>query len=171
MFDNALPDQLLTSNSIALSAADKEDAFGEAPLDSRPQGPENTVTQPDAMDEHRGFANTGLSSEVQKTMRELVRKIRLSEFFKTHAFEPEINTDDARALMQVARPELLKDYIKKKGSIYLLFIKVDGEECKCLWCGNVQLGKPQRAVGHFRMKHLGHKPYTCNIEHDTEKVW
>jgi len=104
-------------------------------------------------------------------MRALVRKVRLLEFFKTHALEPNINTEDARTLMQVARPELLKDYIKEKGSVYTLFIKVEGQECKCLWCGDIQRGKPQRAIGHFRMKHLDRKPYTCNLEHDPGKVW
>ena len=94
---------------------------------SQPRATENTGAQPDAMDEDRGFVDTNLSSEVQKTMRALVRKVRLLEFFKTHALEPNINTEDARTLMQVARPELLKDYIKEKGSVYTLFIKVEGK--------------------------------------------
>ena len=129
------------------------------------------VSQRAELDPELGFVDTNLSLEVQKTMREVVQNIRLSEFFKTHAPEPKINTDDGRALMQVARPELLVDYRKRKGSIYSLFIKVDEQECKCLWCGDVQLGKPQRAIGHFRMKHLDHKPFICNLDHGNGEVW
>ena len=52
---------------------------------------------------------------------------------------------------------LWRGYGTKAKSIYSLFIKADGKECKCLWCGDVQKGKLQRAVGHFRAKHLGHE--------------
>lgn len=123
------------------------------------------------MDEGRGFLNTNLSSEVQKAMRELVGKIRTEGFFATHAFEPTIGTDGANTLMQVAPPALWDKYTKNNKSIYSLFIGVEGDNCTCLWCGNVQHGKLKRAVGHFRAKHLGHRPFSCGLAHVTGKVW
>ena len=132
---------------------------------------ENTEAQPNAMDEGCGFLDTTLSSEIQKGMRKLVDKIRLSEFFTKHAVEPNLGTDDANILIQGASPELWSGHEGEKKSIYSLFVKVDGNECKCLWCGDVQHGKLKRAIGHFRAKHLGHKPFACSMSHATEKVW
>ena len=104
-------------------------------------------------------------------MRLLVRKIRLSTFFVNQTLEPSLGTPEASALMAVAPSERLIGYGTKGESIYSLFVGVKGEDCECLWCGDVQRDKLPRAIGHFRAKHLGHKPYTCGLAHDDEKVW
>ena len=132
---------------------------------------ENTGTQVDAMDEARGFVNPNLEPEVQKAMRDLIAPIRASQFVRDNKLEPNIGTHEAVELMAVASPEVWQGYGTKAKSIYSLFIKVDGKECKCLWCGDVQQGKLQRAVGHFRAKHLGHEPYLCDEVHVGTDAW
>jgi len=124
------------------------------------------------MDEALGFRNTGLPPEVQQAMRLLVRKIRLSAFFTNGELEPILGGPfDASALMAVVSSDLWTGYGTKGQSIYSLFIKMDGEDYTCLWCGDVQHAKPLRALGHFRKKHLRHKPFTCGSVHADENVW
>ena len=125
----------------------------------------------DAADEVSGFGDTDLPSEVQQAMRLLVRKIRLSTFFVDETSEPSLGTIEATALMADVSSDLWIGYGTKGKSIYSLFIRVDGEDCECLWCGDVQRGKLLRAIGHFRAKHLGHKPFACDLVHADEKVW
>jgi len=104
-------------------------------------------------------------------MRRLVRAIRDSKFVKNNTLEPDIGTHEANTLMAVAPPELWTDYETKGESIYSLFNKVDGEAYECLWCGDIQMSKPLRALGHFRAKHLGHKPFICRLVHTGNEVW
>lgn len=132
----------------------------------QPGAPENTGPQADAAkDEARGFENLNLAPDVQKAMRDLIAPLRAAPFFRDNALEPSIGTHDAVELMAVAPPELWQGLGTKAKSIYSLFVRVDGKECKCLWCGDVQQGKLQRAVGHFRAKHMGHEPYLCGEVH------
>lgn len=120
---------------------------------------------------HRDFGDPDLPPEVQQAMKKLVRKIQRSAFFAANALEPPLGTLDANALMAVAPPELWSGYGTKGRSVYSLFVKVDGEDYTCLWCGDVQRGKLQRAIGHFRTRHLGHKPFLCGSIHADNKVW
>ena len=124
-----------------------------------------------AADEVPGFVDADLPPDVQQAMRLLVRKIRLSSFFTNQTLEPSLGTLEASALMAVASSELWIGYGTKGKSIYSLFIRVDGEDCMCLWCGDVQRSKLLRAIGHFRVKHLGHKPFICGSAHADEKAW
>ena len=123
------------------------------------------------MDESLGFVSLGLSTEVQKAMRDLVAAIRTSQFFNNKMLEPNLGTPEASALMAVASDGLWRGYGTKAKSIYSLFIEVDEKECKCLWCGNVQKGVMERAIGHFRAKHLGHEPFLCDCIHVGNEVW
>ena len=125
----------------------------------------------DAAEEVSGFGHTGLPPEVQHAMRLLVRKILLSTFFVDKTFEPSLGTLEASALMADVSSDIWTGYGMKGKSIYSLFIRVDGDDCECLWCGDVQHGKLLRAIGHFRAKHLGHKPFACDLQHADEKVW
>ena len=128
--------------------------------------PENTGPQTDAgMDAARGFENLNLAPEVQQAMRDLIVRIRAAPFARDNEQEPNIGTHEAVELMAVAPPELWHGFGTKAKSIYSLFVRVDGKECKCLWCGDVQQGKLQRAVGHVRAKHMGHEPYLCGEVH------
>jgi len=104
-------------------------------------------------------------------MRDLIVAIRASPFFINNKLEPNLGTLEAVTLTAVTSDRLLHGYGTKAKSIYSLFIKVDGKECKCLWCGDVQKGKLQRAVGHFRAKHLGHEPFPCGEIHIGNEVW
>jgi hypothetical protein len=143
----------------------------QAGTDAGPSSHRNIEEQADAADETRGFRETGLPLEVQRAMRDLVRKIRESTFFVNQALEPFLGTLEANALMKVAPSELWIGYGTKGRSIYSLFIKVDGDDYECLWCGDVQHDKPLRAIGHFRTKHLCHKPFTCDLTHADGKPW
>jgi len=142
-----------------------------AESDAGPSRNRNLEVEVDAADEGPGFGDTDLPLEVQQAMRLLVRKIRLSTFFANQTLEPPLGTLEASALMAVASSDLWIGYGTKGKSIYSLFIRVDGKDCKCLWCGDVQRGKLLRAIGHFRAKHLRHKPYTCILAHVDEKAW
>ena len=159
------------SPDVATPPAKRARRISQPNTPEMPEAPESIEAQVDPKDESRGFLDTDLPLDVQKAMRDLVTNIRLSVFFTIATFEPNIGTHDANALMLVASPELWNDYGTKEKSIYSLFIKTDGNECKCLWCGDIQLGKLQRAIGHFRAKHLGHKPFACDLVHTVEKVW
>ena len=125
----------------------------------------------DAADEGPCFRDTDLPPEVQLAMSLLVRRIRLSTFFVNQTLEPTLGTLDANVLMAVAPSELWIGYGTRGKSIYSLFIRVDGEDCECLWCGDVQRGKLLRAIGHIRAKHLRHKPFICSLAHTDEKTW
>jgi hypothetical protein len=137
----------------------------------QPSVPENIGTQVDTTDESLGFVSLNQRPEVQKAMRNLVVAIRASQFFIDNKLEPNIGTHEGVGLMAGGSDELWRGYGTKAKSIYSLFIKVDGKECKCLWCGDVQKGKLQRAVGHFRAKHLGHEPFLCDDVHVGNEVW
>ena len=139
--------------------------------DAGPSRNRNLEAEVDAADEGPSFGDTDLPPEVQQAMRLLVRKIRLSTFFANQTLEPSLGTLEASALMAVASSELWIGYGTKGKSIYSLFIRVDGEDCRCLWCGDVQRGKLLRAIGHFRVKHLGQKPYICGLSHVDEETW
>jgi len=119
----------------------------------------------------RDFRSLDERPEVQKAMRDLVVAIRASRFFIYNELEPILGTSEATALMAVASEELWLGYGTKGASIYSIFIGVDGDEYECLWCGAVLRGKPLRAVGHFREKHLGHKPFPCGEVHVGDQVW
>ena len=139
--------------------------------DAGPSRNHNTEAGVDAADESLDFRDADLPPEVRQAMRLLVSKIKNSTFIVNQTLEPFLGTLDASTLMAVAPSELWIGYGTKGKSIYSLFIRVDGEDCECLWCGDVQRGKLLRAIGHFRAKHLGHKPYTCDLAHANEKVW
>lgn len=139
--------------------------------DAGPSRNRNLEAEVDPADEGPDFSDTDLPPEVREAMRLVVSKILDSTFIVNQTLEPSLGTLDASALMAVAPPELWIGYGTKGKSIYSLFIRVDGEDCKCLWCGDVQRGKLLRAIGHFRAKHLGHKPFTCGLAHADEKVW
>ena len=138
---------------------------------SNPNAPENTGTQVVSTDESLGFGSLNQQPEVQKAMRDLVVAIRASKFFINNKPEPNLGTLEAVTLTAVASDGLWRGFGTKAKSIYSLFIKVDGKECKCLWCGDVQKGKLQRAVGHFRAKHLGHEPFLCDESHVGNEAW
>jgi len=104
-------------------------------------------------------------------MKDLVVAIRASRFFIDNELEPILGTSEAAALMAVASEELWFGYGSKGKSIYSIFIVVDGKEYKCLWCSVVLGGKYLRAIGHFREKHLGHKPFPCGEVHVGDQVW
>jgi len=140
-------------------------------LVSQPSVPESTGTQVDPTDESGGFLSLDEQPEVQKAMRDLVVAIRTSQFLTDNKPEPNIGSYAAVDLMAVAPDKLWRGYGTKAKSIYSLFIKVDGKECKCLWCGDVQKDKLQRAVGHFRAKHLRHEPFHCGDVHVGDEVW
>ena len=137
----------------------------------QPNATGSTVTQVNSTDESLGFVSLAQQPEVQKAMRDLVAAIRTSQFFIDKELEPNLGTQEAVALMAIASAGLWQGYGTKAKSIYSLFIKVDGKECMCLWCGDVQKGKLQRAVGHFRAKHLGHEPFLCDDIHVDDEVW
>ena len=137
----------------------------EPPPDSRL----NYIPDPAVHDP--GFRDTDLPPEVRQAMRLLVSRILDSTFIVNQTLEPSLGTLDASALMAVAPPELWIGYGTERKSIYSLFIRIDGEDCECLWCGDVQRGKLLRAIGHFRQKHLGHRPFACGLAHADEKVW
>ena len=142
--------------------------------DAGPSGYHDGEAQVGAADESLGFRDTALPPEIQQAMRDLVHRIQLSTFFINKRLEPFLGTLDANALMGVASSELWIGYGTKGKSIYSLFIRVDGEHCECLWCGDVQRGKLLRAIGHFRAKHLRHKPFACGLVHADnadENVW
>jgi len=104
-------------------------------------------------------------------MRDLVVAIRVSQFFIDHRLEPILGTPEASALTAAESDGLWRGYGMKGESIYSLFIKIDWKECKCLWCGDVQMGTLQDAIGHVRTEHLGHKPYFCGDVHFGNKIW
>ena len=104
-------------------------------------------------------------------MRDLVTTIRTSLFILENEPELNIGTQGAVVLMAVASDELWHGYGTKAKSIYSLFVKVDGKRCKCLWCGDVQQGKLQRAIGHFCAKHMGHELFLCGSIHVDNDVW
>ena len=131
----------------------------------------NTGPQVVLTDESLGFESLDDQPEVQKAMRALVAVIRASQSFINKEHEPDLGTLEADALMAVASDGLWRGYGTKAKSIYSLFIKVDGKEFKCLWCGDVQKDKLQRAVGHFRAKHLGHEPFLCGETHASHEIW
>ena len=131
----------------------------------------NTRTQVGSTDESLGFESLDDQPEVQKAMKALVTAIRTSQFFINNQLEPNLGTYEAGRLTAVAPHELWHDYGTKCKSIYSLFIKVDGNECKCLWCGEVQKGKLEHAVGHFRAKHMVHQPFFCGDIHVGNDVW
>ena len=116
------------------------------------------------------FVSLNQHPEVQKAMRDLVVAIRSSPFFISNKIEPNLGTYEAAALMTVASDELWRGYGTKGRSVYSLFIKVDGKDCKCLWCDNVRKGPLYHAIGHVRAEHLGHKPYLCDA-HVGNEVW
>ena len=132
---------------------------------------EETGTQVDPKDASCGFVSVNQPLEVQKAMRDLVVAIRTSQFFIDNTLEPCLGSSRAAALMTVAPDGLWSGFGTKGMSIYSLFIKVDGRACECLWCGDVQDGTLQHAIGHFRAKHLGHKPYLCGDIHVGNEVW
>jgi len=165
--ESSQPTDVNQNPQLAAVASDPTPAGSDA----GPSRNRNLEVKVDAADECSGFGDTDLPPEVQQAMRLLVRKIRLSTFFVIQTLEPPLGTLEASALMAVALSECWIGYGTKGKSIYSLFIRVDGEDCECLWCGDVQRGKLLRAIGHFRAKHLGHKPYTCGLAHDNEKVW
>jgi hypothetical protein len=117
------------------------------------------------------FRDPALPPKVQQAMRLLVCKIRDSAFLANDELEPFLGTFHASSLMADVPSDFWNDYGTKGKSIYSLFIRVDGDNCMCLLCGDVQHGKLLRAIGHFRSKHLRHKPYPCGLIHADEKVW
>ena len=129
------------------------------------------TTQDDSMDEYLGFVSLGQQPEVQKAMRDLVAAIRTSQFFRNEQLEPNLGTLEAAGLLAGASNGHLNGYGTKAKSIYSLFIKVHGKEYMCLWCGDVQKGKLQRTIDHFRAKHLGHEPFLCDDIHVDNEVW
>jgi hypothetical protein len=137
----------------------------------QPNAPSSTGTQVVSRNEKLGFLSLNQHPEVQKAMRDLIVAIRASQFFIDNKLEPNLGTREADTLTAVASDGLWRGYGTKAKSIYSLFINVDGKECKCLWCGDVQQGKLQRAVGHFRAKHLGHEPFLCGVIHVGNEVW
>ena len=137
----------------------------------QPNATGNAATQVDSTDESLGFGSLAHQPEVQKAMRDLVAAIRISDFFLNKKLEPNLGALEAVGLVAGASDGLWRGYGTKAKSIYSLFIRVDGKECKCLWCGDVQKGKLQRAVGHFRAKHLGHEPFLCDDIHVGNEVW
>jgi len=104
-------------------------------------------------------------------MRDLVVAIRASQVLIDNKLAPNIGSYAAVALMAVASDKLWHSYGTKAKSIYSLFIKVGGKECKCLWCGGVQKDKLQRVVGHFHAKHLGYEPFLRGGVHVGDEVW
>lgn len=143
----------------------------ESEVDVVDESPDFRDAEVDEADEGPDFRDTDLPPEIRQAMRLLVNKILESTFIVNQTLEPSLGTLDASALMAVAPSELWIGYGTKGKSIYSLFIRVDGDDCECLWCGDVQHGKLLRAIGHFRAKHLGHKPFTCDLAHADEKVW
>ena len=137
----------------------------------QPDAKGNTGTQVYPEDDDLGFESLDQQPEVQKAMRDLVAAIRASQFFINKEIEPSLGTREAVTLMEATSNGLLNGYGTKGKSIYSLFIKVDGEDCECLWCGDVQRGKAHRAIGHFRAKHLGHEPFLCDCIHVGNEVW
>ena len=119
----------------------------------------------------RDFVSLNQQPEVQNAMRDLVAAIRASPFFIDNEHEPILGTYEAAALMTVASDELWRGYGTLEKSIYSLFIKVNGKELKCLWCGDVQMGTLRRAIGHVRVKHLEHEPYICGYIHVGKEFW
>ena len=115
-----------------------------------------------AINEGDGFVKTGLSLKVQEEMRALVGRIRRSSFFTANKPEPNLGTKDANTLMEGVSPEIWQGH---RGSLYSPFIKAEENNFKCLWCGDIQQGKLKRAIGHFRAKHLGHRPFACGMIH------
>ena len=130
---------------------------------SQPSVPESIGTQVDPTDESGGFLSLDQQPEVQQAMRDFVVAIRASQFLTDNKPEPNIGSYAAVALMAVASDKLWRGYGTKAKSIYSLSIEVDGKECKCLWCGDVQKDKLQRAVGHFRAKHLGYETFLVGM--------
>ena len=102
-------------------------------------------------------------------MRLLVWKIRLSAFVVGEIIEPCLGSFEASVLMEAIPSDLWTRYGTKGKSIYSLFIRVDGEDCECLWCGDVQRGRLLRAIGHLRAKHQGYKPFACDLRRADEK--
>lgn len=136
--------------------------------------PQSTITQNTGMqvsstDESLGFES--LAPKVRNAMRALVTAIRTSQFFTNNQLEPNLGTYEAGRLTAVAPHELWRDYGTKCKSMYSLFIKVDGNECKCHWCGSVHKGTLEQAVGHFRAKHMAHQPFLCGDIHAGNDVW
>ena len=137
----------------------------------QPNATGNSGTQVCSTDESLGFESLAKQPEVQKAMRDLVAAIRTSQFFINKELEPNLGALEAIGLMAVASDGLWRGYGTEAKSIYTLFIEVDGKECKCLWCGDVQKGKLQRAVDHFRAKHMEHEPFLCGNAHYGNEVW
>ena len=117
------------------------------------------------------FVSLNQQPEVQNAMTDLVVAIRASPFFIDNEYEPILGSYEAAALMTVASDQLWRGYGTLEKSIYSLFIKVNGKELKCLWCGDVQMGTLRRAIGHVRLKHLEHEPYVCGCIHVGNEVW
>ena len=133
---------------------------GVAPV-SPPAGTDSSDTE----DEAHAFTDPDIPPVVKRAMRKLARDLESSEFVRTNRVEPILGSLEANTLMAIVSSDLWKDYGIKGQSMYSLFIKVDGEDYKCLWCGDTQRGRMQRAIGHFRVKHLNHKPFPCRLTH------
>ena len=121
--------------------------------------------------EARDFADPEIPPNFKHAMRELVRRMHSSEFVKNNTLEPIIGSPDANNLMAGLPSELWKNYGAEGRSVYSLFIKADGKDYKCLWCGDVYEDRMQRALGHFRKKHMHHKPFPCRLIHAGGKPW
>ena len=135
------------------------------------ESPDDIEAPTATINERDGFVKTGLSLKVQEAMRALVGRIRRESFFTTDAPEPDLGTEGADTLMEGTPPEIWQGHRGKKKSIYSIFIKEEENDFKCLWCGDIQTGKLKRAIGHFRSKHLGHRPFACGMVHITGEVW
>ena len=117
------------------------------------------------------FADPEIPPIIKHAMRKLAHKIQSSEFVRTNREEPILGSHDADNLMAVVSSDVWNGYGTKGRSVYSVFIKEDGKNCKCLWCGKVQKDKMQRAIGHFRKKHMDHKPFPCRLMHTGGKPW
>lgn len=117
------------------------------------------------------FADPEIPPIIKQAMRKLAHKIQSSEFVRTNREEPILGSHDADNLMAVVSSDVWNGYGTKGRSVYSLFIKEDGKNYECLWCGDVQKDKMQRAVGHFRKKHMNHKPFPCRLMHADGKPW
>ena len=113
----------------------------------------NTGTQVGSPAESLGFVSLDRQPEVRKATRDPVAAIRTSQFFINKELQPNLGTLEADALMAVASDGLWRSYGTKAKSIYFLFM---GRNANPFGAGMCKGVTSQRAVGHFRAKHLGH---------------
>ena len=147
----------------------------------------NTGATVDPENVSLGFGSLDHKPKIQKAMRALFALLLKQKFVEDNTHEPVLGhpkgdgllaravAPDGSSPANVLPPDKIWDGYGTKGrSIYSVFIKVDGNEFKCLGCDDVQMDKLPRALRHFRAQHLRHKPFLCGEIHagtgDT-KAW